>query len=221
MASPSSTGLRDVPAATVDPLLTDHQFHAIAVPQIGPGKGHGGDMTYLAETGLAARVEDEGRYRVTGNPEDLFAFRTPSLRNVALTGPWGHSGAFNSLEDMVRHHLNPLASLAAFDASGVALPPIEHLQRLAARGSQLRFVPLEAERRHAFEQRDTWVMMSSQLRQRIADSNDLSPIELTDGEISNLVAFLQTLTDTRAVNRSHMIPRSVASGLSPQPEPVD
>ena len=96
------------------PLLTDHQFHAIAVPQIGPGKGHGGDMAYLAATGLPGRAEDEGRYRVTGNPRDLFAFRTPSLRNVALTGPWGHSGAFTTLEDMVRHHLDPVASLNAF-----------------------------------------------------------------------------------------------------------
>lgn len=200
------------------PLLTDHQFHAIAVPQIGPGKGHGGDMTYLAETGLAARMEDEGRYRVTGNPEDLFAFRTPSLRNVALTGPWGHSGAFRSLEEMVRHHLNPLASLAAFDRSDVALPPLEHLQRLTARGSQLRFGPLEVERRHAFEQRDTWVLASRHLRQRIAGSNDLSPIELTDREISSLVAFLHALTDPTAIDRSHMIPRSVASGLPPQPE---
>ncbi|MEM8581429.1 MAG: cytochrome c peroxidase [Pseudomonadota bacterium] len=203
------------------PLLTDNQFHAIAVPQIGPGKGHGGDMTYLAETGLAARMEDEGRYRVTGNPEDLFAFRTPSLRNVALTGPWGHSGAFRSLEDMVRHHLNPLESLAAFDTSDVALPPIEHLQRLGARGSLLRFVPLEMERRPAFEQRDTWVMASPQLRQRIAGSNDLSPIELTDREISSLVAFLHALTDPTAIDRSHMIPRNVASGLPPQPEPED
>ncbi len=203
------------------PLLTDHQFHAIAVPQIGPGKGHGGDMTYLAETGLAARMEDEGRYRVTGNPEDLFAFRTPSLRNVALTGPWGHSGAFNSLEEMVRHHLNPLASLAAFDPSDVALPPVGHLQRLAARGSQLRFRTLEVERRHAFELRDTWVMASPQLRQRVVGSNDLSPIALTDEEISNLVAFLRALTDPTAIDRSHMIPRSVASGLPPQPEPAE
>jgi cytochrome c peroxidase len=70
------------------PLLTDHQFHAIALPQIGPGKGHGADMTYLQETGLPGRAEDEGRYRVTDDPADLFAFRTPSLRNVALTGPW-------------------------------------------------------------------------------------------------------------------------------------
>ncbi len=203
------------------PLLTDHQFRAIAIPQIGPGKGHGGDMTYLAETGLAARMEDEGRYRVTGNHEDLFAFRTPSLRNVALTGPWGHSGAFTSLEDMVRHHLNPLAGLAAFDPSDIALPPIEHLKRIAARGSQLRFVPLEAERRHAFEQRDTWVMASPQLRQRIADRNELSPIKLTGEEIENLIAFLHALTDPTAVSRSHMIPKSVASGLPPQPQPED
>ena len=126
------------------PLLTDHQFHAIAVPQIGPGKGHGGDMGYLAATGLPGRNEDEGRYRITGNPDDMFAFRTPSLRNVALTGPWGHSGAFATLEDMVRHHLDPEESYAAFDANRyVPLPNLEHVQRLVSRGSALEFGPLE------------------------------------------------------------------------------
>jgi len=203
------------------PLLTDHQFHAIAVPQIGPGKGHGGDMTYLATTGLPRRAEDEGRFRITENPSDLFAFRTPSLRNVALTGPWGHSGAYSSLEDMVRHHLNPVASFAAFNPSDVALPPIEHVQRIAARGSQFRFEPLEVARRHAFDLRDTWVMASPQLRRRIVDSNRLAPIELTCEEIDELVAFLHVLTDPTAVDRSEMIPNRVPSGLPPQPAARD
>ena len=96
------------------PLLTDHEFHAIAVPQIGPGKGHGRDPGYWDATGMMAFLEDEGRYRVSGDRADLFAFRTPSLRNVALSGPWGHSGVFDSLEAMVRHHLDTVASLEGF-----------------------------------------------------------------------------------------------------------
>ncbi|WP_316014105.1 cytochrome-c peroxidase [Roseobacter sp. HKCCA0434] len=79
------------------PFQTDHGFHALGVPQAGPGK--------------AARFEshnrDEGRGRVTGRAEDAYAFRTPSLRNVALTAPYGHSGAFATLEGIVRHHLDP------------------------------------------------------------------------------------------------------------------
>lgn len=199
------------------PLLTDHKFHAIAVPQVGPGKGHGSDMTYLATTGLPGRMEDEGRFRITENPADLFAFRTPSLRNVALTGPWGHSGSYRSLEDMVRHHLDPVARFEAFDTADVLLPPIENVQRVSARGSQLRYKPLEQARRHRFDLRDTWVMASPQLRQRIADANVLAPVDLSNDEISDLVAFLNALTDPTAVDRSGIIPNRVPSGLPPQP----
>ena len=199
------------------PLLTDHKFRAIAVPQIGPGKGHGSDMSYLHQTGLPGRAEDEGRYRITNDPSDLFAFRTPSLRNVALTGPWGHSGAFDRLEDMVRHHLDPRASLAAFDPAKVRLPQLDHIQHLSARGSDLRFAPLEASRRAAFELRDNWVMTNAQLRQRIADANDLAPVSLTATEITEIVAFLESLTDSSSADRSDLIPTRVPSGLQPQP----
>ncbi|MBO9436956.1 cytochrome-c peroxidase [Ruegeria sp. R13_0] len=199
------------------PLLTDHRFHAIAVPQIGPGKGHGGDMTYLRKTGLPGRTEDEGRYRVTGDPADLFAFRTPSLRNVFLTGPWGHNGVFASLEDMVRHHIDPKESFADFDPMDVSLPNLDHVQRLVSRGSALEFGPLEDTRRDAFDLRDGWVMSSPALRDRIVAANSLSPIVLKDEEIGQLVAFLGSLTDPSAVNRSEMIPSDLPSGLHPQP----
>jgi cytochrome c peroxidase len=77
------------------PLLSDLQFHNIAVPQIGPGKGNEWPL-------------DFGRARETGDLRDMFAFRTPPLRNVAITGPWMHNGAFTSLEAAVRHHFQPL-----------------------------------------------------------------------------------------------------------------
>ena len=38
---------------------------------------------------------------VTGNPEDRFRYRTPSLRNVALTAPYMHDGSLTSLEAVV------------------------------------------------------------------------------------------------------------------------
>ncbi len=200
------------------PLLTDHQFHAIAVPQIGPGKGHGGDMNYLNKTGLPGRAEDEGRYRVTGDPADLFAFRTPSLRNVALTGPWGHSGAFAALADMVRHHLDPEDSFAAFDSRDVSLPDLDHVQRLVSRGSALEFGPLEDTRRDAFDLRDTWVMNTPALRNRIIAANSLSPVVLNDEAIRQLVAFLHSLSDPSALNPGEMIPSDLPSGLEPQPQ---
>ncbi|MEP3331890.1 cytochrome c peroxidase [Sedimentitalea sp.] len=198
-------------------LLTDHEFHAIAVPQIGPGKGHGADTSYWRATGFGARTEDEGRYRVTFDTDDLFAFRTPSLRNVALTGPWGHDGAFDDLEAMVRHHLDSTASLERYDGNAAFLPPLDKVIEQTGDGSELIFRPLNPERRAAFDLRDDWVQNTADLRGRIAMANELAPLHLQDQEVSNLMAFLASLTDPTAQDRSHLIPTSVPSGLAPQP----
>ena len=58
---------------------TDHGFHAIGLPQFGPGK----DDAYA----------DTGRGMISGLDEDKYRFRTPSLRNVTLSAPYGHNGA--------------------------------------------------------------------------------------------------------------------------------
>lgn len=56
-------------------------------------------------TGLDSVITgDEGRYRVTGNPADIGKFKTPTLRNVALTAPYMHDGRFNTLEEVLRHY---------------------------------------------------------------------------------------------------------------------
>lgn len=198
------------------PLLTDHEFHPIAVPQIGPGKGHGQDTSYWRASGFQARLEDEGRYRVTFAQKDLFRFRTPSLRNVAITGPWGHAGAFNTLEAMVRHHLDPVSSLAAY----VPPPahPLDGVIEQTGKGSALTFRPLNPARRSAFDLRDTWVQSTPRLRGRIARANTLKPVALSDEEVADILAFLNALTDPTAVDRSHLVPKRVPSGLTPQPQ---
>jgi cytochrome c peroxidase len=63
------------------PLQSDGRFHATAAPGA-----------------------DHGRFEVTGAAADEFAFRTPSLRNVALTGPYGHDGATASLPAYLALH---------------------------------------------------------------------------------------------------------------------
>lgn len=157
---------------------TDHAFHSIAMPQLGPGK--------------AARFEnharDEGRMRVTGAPEDAYAFRTPSLRNVALTAPYGHAGAYASLEAVVRHHLNPVASLYAYDREQAIL--------------------------HDLAGADDWrIMDSADDLKAIAQAIDLEPTQLGDRDVMALVAFLEALTDASSEAGRLGIPDSVPSGL--------
>jgi cytochrome c peroxidase len=64
-------------------LLTDFRFHNLGI-------------------GFAAgRFADVGRYRASGIATDLGAFRTPSLRNVAVTAPYMHDGSLPTLEEVV------------------------------------------------------------------------------------------------------------------------
>ncbi|WP_367025784.1 cytochrome c peroxidase [Methylococcus sp. ANG] len=47
---------------------------------------------------------DLGRYEITQNPADRWKYRTPTLRNVALTPPYMHNGAFSSLREVVEFY---------------------------------------------------------------------------------------------------------------------
>jgi len=49
-------------------------------------------------------VNDYGRMKITGDPADSLKFRVPSLRNVALTFPYGHDGRFFSLMSVFEHY---------------------------------------------------------------------------------------------------------------------
>lgn len=59
----------------------------------------------LARIGVADGT-DLGRQEVTGRAADARAFRTPSLRNVALTAPYMHDGSIATLEQVVDHYVS-------------------------------------------------------------------------------------------------------------------
>ena len=88
--------------------LSDLDFHNIGLPQFGPGKGDG-----------PFKDDDFGRERVTKSAADRYAFRTPPLRNVALTGPWGHAGQFVDLGDFIEHYLDAEGSLLNYDVTQI------------------------------------------------------------------------------------------------------
>lgn len=56
--------------------------------------------------GLDLVSQDEGLGGVTGNPQQIGLFKTPSLRNVALTAPFMHDGRFEGLEEVIQHYSN-------------------------------------------------------------------------------------------------------------------
>lgn len=55
-------------------------------------------------TGLDSLAIDSGRERITLLPSDRGKFKTPTLRNIAVTGPYMHDGRFNTLEECVQHY---------------------------------------------------------------------------------------------------------------------
>jgi cytochrome c peroxidase len=195
------------------PFQTDHDFHAIAMPQIGPGKRDGADGRYWRATGEDEFLEDFGRGRVTMRTEDRYRFRTPSLRNVVLSAPYGHSGAYATLEEVVRHHLDPVAALEAYDPDQVELPLLGRVLELTVQGSRLNHAFLNPHRQVGYEARDTFVQRTPEIRARIAAANELEPVRLTDPEVHALVAFLGTLTDPGARDTEHLVPDRVPSGL--------
>ena len=66
--------------------FTDNRFHNLGVPQAGSLK------------------EDLGRYAVTKQEQDRMAFKTPTLRSVALTAPYMHDGVFKTLDEVIEFY---------------------------------------------------------------------------------------------------------------------
>lgn len=58
----------------------------------------------LKNNGLYEKYSDSGRMRLTMLEKDRALFKVPSLRNVEVTRPYMHNGAFSSLEEVVEHY---------------------------------------------------------------------------------------------------------------------
>ncbi|WP_257884043.1 cytochrome-c peroxidase [Roseobacter insulae] len=144
-------------------LLSDQKFHALGLPAFGPGRTRMFDPY----------ARDVGRMGESNRLEDAYAFRTPMLRNVALTAPYGHNGAYPTLEAMVRHHLDPQAARQRWQPQDAHLPPVPWL-------AATDFVIRSDAREMARQARAT-------PRQRVS---------LDEVEIARIIAFLESLTGT-------------------------
>ena len=142
-------------------LFSDQSFHSIGLPQFGPGMTRRFDPV----------ARDVGRMAVLGV---VSAFGN-CIRNVTLTGPYGHNGAYATLESIVRHHLSPLKSLQQWEPKHANLPDVPWV-------SQIDFLVHDDKREMA----------------RIKSSVDIKPMTLADNEIDDLLAFLTALEGKRA-----------------------
>ena len=119
--------------------------------------------------------------------EDAYRFRTPMLRNVALTAPYGHNGAYPTLEGIIRAHVEEKPN---WTRELVKLPDAPWISAV-----------------------DFAIQEDSREMVRQASVRDTKPINLSDDEIKNLVAFMHALTGKTVDELPFGIPNSVPSGL--------
>ena len=99
----------DTHALTSRELEGYQLFKALGCASCHQGMNVGGNMyqkvgvmaSYFTARGHITRA-DRGRFNVTGDPRDMYMFKVPSLRNVALTPPYFHDGSAATLVDAVR-----------------------------------------------------------------------------------------------------------------------
>ena len=157
-------------------MLGAQGFANAGVPQLGPGTGSVAPLD-------AGREENFGGGQPVG---PRFMFRIPPLRNVELTAPYMHNGAYATLEAVVRHYNNVDSALKAFDVSELD-PAVQKTYH----GDAATIAKVRAS--------IDWRLQGSLL--------------LSVAEQNQIVAFLKSLTDPSARDMSAMIPATVPSGL--------
>lgn len=173
-------------------LFSDELHHTVAFPQIGLGKGNFNN-------------DDFGRERETGLASDRYKFRTPSLLNIEHTAPYGHTGPYATLDDVIDHYDNPgneveeffddneLCDLAQFES-------IDNCQQLYSYAE----VNSEAAVDKLQEERDDGTSL-------------FLPTQINNAESNALEAFLQALTDPCLEDRDCLSPW-IANDTSDNPD---
>jgi cytochrome c peroxidase len=167
-------------------MFSDFRAHNIGVPQIAPVFGVGTGNTLFDGP---AEDEDYGLARTTGLLADRYRFRTSPLRNVGLQPAFFHNGAFTTLDDTVRHHLNVVGSLYGYNATRAGVAP---------------------DLRHRLAPADHVAATIDSLLRR--------PMRLTGQEEADLIQFLRTgLLDERAKASAICthVPATLPSGAAP------
>lgn len=155
------------------PLLGGGNFASAGVPQLGPGVGTNAPL-------------DLGMDQQFTGQTQRFIFRVPALRNVELTAPYMHNGAYATLEAVIDHYNDVARALRTYDVT--QLDP-------SIRGTY-----------HGDEATITAVLGSLDGRLR-------QPLNLSQDQQKQLVLFLKSLTDPAARDLSAIAPTSVPSGL--------
>ena len=159
-------------------MMTDLKPYNLGVTPLGHGPSSRQTTTRKLDRGVAHRSHSDFH--------DDFGFRTPPLRNVALTAPYMHNGIYTSLAQVIVHKNDATKALYSYDTT--LLRP--------------EFRPA------AFHGEESFAQVEETL-----DVMFKRPLGLEYNEILDLVAFLEALTSPQARDLSHTRPERVPSGL--------
>lgn len=162
-------------------LQTDHNFYALMLPNFGPGRTR--RFEHVAR--------DRGRINETDRLEDSYRFRTPSLRNIEATAPYGHNGAYSSLKGIIRHHIKPIESLKTYDSKQLVMPNDAYLQKA-----------------------DFLIQQDQREMANFKKQRDIYLPELSKTEIESIISFLGALTDKQSLYGKFGAPNVVPSNIA-------
>ena len=126
---------------------------------------------------------------------------TPTLLNVAVTGPFGHAGAYDSLRETVLHHLDAHSAVAAFHFG------LGQLDQFDGNGEQI----YPRARAH------TEAALDHLQAARGSGDSRLPVVTLATRDVDALVAFLEALTDPCVLDRQCMT-AWIPGDASPDPD---
>jgi cytochrome c peroxidase len=136
------------------PLLTDQHFHNTGVPPRNPKQPDRGRALAVVQvqkdefnclgpfSDAKAESCQELRFIVTDDPSLEAAFKTPSLRNVALRPPYMHAGQFATLREVIAHYLKSPPAVRGH--SELASKEDRHTERPRIRLTEKEALDLEA-----------------------------------------------------------------------------
>ncbi len=171
-------GEADCASCHSGPLLGGGTFANVGAPQVGPGVG----TAVPLDRGRGELFTDIDIYQ--------FAFRAPPLRNVELTAPYMHSGAYPTLEAVVKHYSDVARAVRSYDVA-----QLPGTLRAAYHGDATTIDKLIT-------------TLDFRVRRQFL---------FTEQQQSDLVAFLRSLTDPAARDLSSLTPQRVPSGLPVEP----
>ncbi|TSC28416.1 cytochrome-c peroxidase [Corallococcus sp. Z5C101001] len=175
----------------VSPLFSDQKFHNIGVAahkqdfvtlaRKGVQVVRTGDEKQIDELALNSEFSELGRFLVTKQENDVGSFKTPTLRNVGITGPYMHDGSLPTLWDVMDHYnkggvANPYLD-GGMQRLGLTEPEIDDLVAFLFALTDTKFDALNKEqlakqraRKNTRPERDTAIAMGKK-----GNLGDLAP----------------------------------------------